>query len=366
MAKSCLKKLKFPKALLLTFEQCPFLGTNHPKHLLCMRLLLPPPSRRPNFYHKINLKLSTIHEGLIRQLSAEIEFPHQISKGPHHFRPLTSWHVSLFLFQKWLNLCWIWPLHTVFKHNRSSPSNNHLPKCEGKCVISFGVKTNSHMNDATLCPETSSIHPSTTAVGPSPVFHPSDGRLHIAPCRPRVQRTRRARPHIMAQPRTERSCDPPASEVKLLLLLFNCRRTSPWQNRQITRIHISCRASKLYIWRATPLPPQTKVNSQRTNSERRKYLSARRRQSSSPIPNHAELCAWASCASVASERAFSNQSCRKNPVICFVSSLVKALNPLWCESLLLLNYRNESDALLQSTSGVTQLPSIQFFWVLWF
>jgi hypothetical protein len=38
----------------------------------------------------------TVREGRFRQLSAEIEFPHHIFRGPRHSKPITRCHVALF------------------------------------------------------------------------------------------------------------------------------------------------------------------------------------------------------------------------------------------------------------------------------
>jgi hypothetical protein len=40
-------------------------------------------------------EVCTVREGQFRHTSAEIEFPHQIFKGPHHPKPITRCHVAL-------------------------------------------------------------------------------------------------------------------------------------------------------------------------------------------------------------------------------------------------------------------------------
>jgi hypothetical protein len=43
-----------------------------------------------------NIIGTTVREGQFWHTSAEIEFPHQMFRGPHHFKPITRCHVALF------------------------------------------------------------------------------------------------------------------------------------------------------------------------------------------------------------------------------------------------------------------------------
>jgi hypothetical protein len=48
------------------------------------------------FFYYHSKYLNTVCEGQFRQLFAEIEFPHQIFRGPRHPKPITRCHVALF------------------------------------------------------------------------------------------------------------------------------------------------------------------------------------------------------------------------------------------------------------------------------